>query len=57
MAVTKRDLEEWMNTMENDTLIGVDDGGLSLVNCDNGEWLEIGGVPEEEADDPWKEDK
>jgi hypothetical protein len=47
MAMTKKEILEWLNTMSDDTFIGIDDGGLTLAEVDGPAYLEIGGVPEE----------
>jgi len=51
MAMTVREIKEWLNTLQDDDLVGIDDGGLCLeVAEDPGTYCEIGGLPEEEED-------
>lgn len=50
MAVTVRELKEWLATLDENDLVGVDEGGLCLrVNEEHSEsYYEIGGMPEPE---------
>lgn len=50
MAMTVGEVKEWLNSLDDDDLVGIDDGGLALVSVNNPEdiFIEIGGVPEEE---------
>lgn len=52
MAVTIGELRMWLDELEEDgvgrnNLVGVDDGGLSLVVVETGDYYEVGGVPED----------
>lgn len=45
-----QDLEAWLKTLRPSNLVGVDDGGLTLIELHKdgqptGNYLEIGGVP------------
>ncbi len=51
--MSKKQLERWLKTLPKDANIAIDDGGLSLVEIDEdlketGDYLEIGGKPEDE---------
>lgn len=49
MAMTVREIQEWLKTLKPTDRVGVDDGGLCLcVVGDEEPYLEIGGLP---ADD------
>ncbi len=51
MAMSKSEILEWLNGLEGDPEIGVDEGGLILLVVGNDEaYCEIGGLPEEEED-------
>lgn len=51
MAMTVREIKEWLNTLQDDDLVGVDEGGLCLELVGDPEsYCEIGGIPEEEED-------
>ncbi len=51
MAMPVKEIREWLDTLNDDDLVGVDDGGLSLqVVDDPGSYCEIGGIPEEDED-------
>ena len=55
MAVTIKELREWLDTFEDENMVGVEEGGLTLevVGLPQA-YFEIGGVPEEEDEDwPW----
>ena len=47
MAVTKKELIDWLNSLDDDDLIGIDDGGLILTVGGKEDYYEIGGLPEE----------
>ena len=47
MAVTKKELINWLSDLDDDDLIGIDDGGLTLVVEGKEDYYEIGGLPEE----------
>jgi hypothetical protein len=57
--MAKREIQDWLKTLPEESHIAVDDGGLCLVCVESGpegatdaeefsEYLEIGGVPDEE---------
>ena len=51
MAMQVAELREWLATLTDDQLVGVDDGGLCLQVVDDPEtYCEIGGLPEDEDD-------
>ena len=51
MAMQVVQLREWLATLNDDQLVGVDDGGLCLRVVDDPEpYCEIGGLPEDEDD-------
>jgi hypothetical protein len=55
--IDKLELVDWLNTLPEDSSIGVDSGGLALLcDKDSEAYLEIGGMPEELADAPTNED-
>lgn len=47
MAMEKSELQEWLNTLPDDAVIAVDDGGLTLVQVGTGgkTYCEVGGEP------------
>lgn len=49
MAITVKELGDWLTTLQDDDLVAIDDGGLVLQSVENPEvYIEIGGIPEEE---------
>lgn len=46
MATTIGDLIHWLQQQNPDHLVGVDEGGLTLKVSENGDYSEIGGLPE-----------
>jgi hypothetical protein len=52
MAVTIKELRKWLDNFEDDTMVGVEEGGLTLevVGLPQA-YFEIGGSPEEEDAD------
>ena len=53
MATPVNDLIRWLNTLPKDAQVGIDDGGLALeVVNDPSTYLEIGGIPNPDEDDP-----
>jgi hypothetical protein len=54
MAVTIKELREWLDTFEDENMVGVEEGGLTLevVGLPQA-YFEIGGIPEEEEDEDW----
>lgn len=49
MAMTVREIKEWLNTLRDDDVVGVDEGGLCLeVARDPETYCEIGGMPDED---------
>lgn len=51
MAERKSDIMAWLESLEGDPLIGIDDGGLSIETVDGLAYYEIGGIPEDEERD------
>jgi len=45
------EIKEWLETLPNDSEVGVDGGGLCLrvVGLEDAAWLEIGGLPKGEC--------
>jgi hypothetical protein len=57
MAVSKKELQRWVNTLPDDAQVGVDEGGLTLcVVGDADTYYEVGGLPEDD-DSPISEDR
>jgi len=51
MAMLKQDLKKWINSIPDNSEIGIDDGGLTLQVVNHPEiYLEVGGIPEEETE-------
>ena len=51
MGMIAKDVKEWLQTIPDDHVIAIDDGGMLLVDIDEKDddvYLEIGGIPEEE---------
>ena len=49
MATTKQELLEWVESLNEESTVAIDDGGLTLVEIDDrgletGAYFEIGGV-------------
>lgn len=52
MAMTVREIKEWLDGLEDGRLVGVDDGGLCLEVVGNPEtYCEIGGIPDGDDDE------
>ena len=51
MAVTKKELIDWLNGLDDDDLIGIDDGGLILTVGGKEDYYEIGGLPQQSEDE------
>jgi hypothetical protein len=56
--ITRNELLDWVTALSEDAMIGIDEGGLSLVvhdsgagRTEHGEYFEIGGIPEDEPED------
>lgn len=55
MAVNKEELQKWLDTLPDDALVAIDDGGLILVAYNtaddftddptDGPYIEVGGIP------------
>lgn len=57
MACTAKELLDFLNTLAEDAVVAVDDGGLILVELDKdniqtGNYYEVGGIPIDDED--WK---
>lgn len=49
MAMPKKEIREWLDALDDDAVIGIDEGGLSLVVQGFEEiYCEVGGMPEED---------
>ena len=46
-----REVKRWLDTLDPDECVGVDEGGLTLVNETGKAYLEVGGLPDPD-DDP-----
>lgn len=58
MACTVRELKEALKLLDDDDMIGVDDGGLTLVVVgDPGTFFEIGGIPLDDEDEEDEEEE
>jgi hypothetical protein len=42
------EVKRWLETLEADGYVAIDDGGLTLVQIDGEAWLEVGGIPDDE---------
>jgi hypothetical protein len=52
MAMLVSEIIVWLESLDDDTLIGIDDGGLQLQEATNSEnYLEVGGIPDEDEED------
>ena len=51
MAVTKKELIDWLNGLDDDDLICIDDGGLILTVGGKEDYYEIGGLPQQSEDE------
>lgn len=48
MAISAKELKQWINSLPDGTSVGIDEGGLILQVSGNPEvYLEVGGLPEE----------
>jgi len=48
MAMKVIDIQDWLNTLDEDDEVGIDEGGLMLVAASDREaYCEVGGLPEE----------
>lgn len=49
MAETVREIKDWLNSLTEDELVGIDEGGLTLRVVGRPDvYYEIGGIPEED---------
>lgn len=52
MAVSKKELQRWVNTLPDNAQVGIDEGGLTLqVVDDKDTYYEVGGLPEKVTPD------
>jgi len=52
MAMTKQEIIEWLDSLEDDDLVYIDDGGLALcVVGMEGVYIEVGGYTEDEDEE------
>ena len=49
MSVTVKNLIDFLRDFHPEDKFCVDDGGLALIHIDGNEYIEIGGLPEEET--------
>ena len=47
MAMTVREIREWLDALPPDDLVAVDEGGLILQTLNARAYCEVGGLPEE----------
>jgi hypothetical protein len=54
MAITRKALAAWVNAPGGgpDDMIGIEDGGLTLVHPESGEHIEVGGIPHADGSEP-----
>lgn len=53
MAEPVKDLIAWLQALPENSSVGIDDGGLTLLCDENPDaYYEIGGMPEDEDEDP-----
>jgi hypothetical protein len=51
MAIKASELKQWLSTISDDQDVCIDDGGLTLVCCDDDSvYCEVGGFPDEGGD-------
>ena len=48
--MTNREITAWLNTLPEDAEIGIDDGGMALQVLGEEEYLEVGCMPEDDAE-------
>jgi len=56
MAMSGKEVKEWVAGLNDDDMVAVDDGGLCLVVKDTGSYCEIGGIPldpNDEEEEGW----
>lgn len=46
--VSRAELLKWINSLDADAYIGIDEGGLTLVVEGSTAYYEVGGMPDEE---------
>jgi hypothetical protein len=52
MAMSVAEIMEWLETFDDDDMIGIDDGGLALRPVNAQElYCEVGGIPEDDESD------
>lgn len=56
--MTREEIQRWLDTLPAGTLVGVDEGGLSLVAIGEDAYLEVGGVDDTTyKGDTWTSEK
>ena len=50
--LSKQELLDWLATVDDKDGIYIDDGGLTL-NCESGDYIEVGGGAEPEESEYW----
>lgn len=54
MAIAAGDLKKWLNDVDDNQGVAVDDGGLALVVVDDQSiCIEVGGLPDDDDTDEW----
>lgn len=57
MAMKVSEIQDWLNTLDEDDVVGIDESGLTLVSASDPEaFLEVGGMPEEDDLEPMEEE-
>lgn len=51
MAMQAKEIKEWLNGIDDERMIAIDDGGLSLVVKGEFSYCEVGGIPLAATDD------
>ena len=52
MSMTVAEIKDWLNNLDDDDEVGIDDGGLILQAVHSAEiYLEVGGMPREGEDE------
>jgi hypothetical protein len=49
--MAKAEILKWVNALPDEAQIGIDEGGLHLIVDESEDYLEVGGMPEEDGDD------
>ena len=54
--ITRKELLEWVESLDPESFVAIDEGGLTLIVIDKNlisaiGWLEVGGTPDDGSDD------